>query len=36
VERHEGAIEVESTPGQGTTMRVRLPVRGGATAEVAA
>jgi PAS domain S-box-containing protein len=36
VERHEGAIEVESTPGQGTTMRVRLPVRSRATAEVAA
>jgi PAS domain S-box-containing protein len=36
VERHEGAIEVESTPGEGTTMRVRLPVRSSVTAEVAA
>lgn len=27
VERHEGAIEVESTAGAGTTVRVRLPVR---------
>ena len=27
VERHEGSIEVESASGQGTTMRVRLPVR---------
>jgi hypothetical protein len=35
IERHEGAIEVESTPGEGTTMRVRLPVRSRA-AEVAA
>jgi PAS domain S-box-containing protein len=26
VERHEGAIEVESAAGRGTTMRVRLPV----------
>jgi PAS domain S-box-containing protein len=36
VERHEGAIEVKSTPGEGTTMRVRLPVRSSVTAEVAA
>jgi PAS domain S-box-containing protein len=27
IERHGGAIEVESAPGEGTTMRVRLPVR---------
>jgi PAS domain S-box-containing protein len=27
VERHEGRIEVESAQGEGTTMRVRLPVR---------
>ena len=27
VERHEGTIEVESAAGEGTTMRVRLPVR---------
>jgi hypothetical protein len=27
VERHEGEIEVESVTGEGTTMRVRLPVR---------
>jgi PAS domain S-box-containing protein len=27
VERHEGTIEVESASGEGTTMRVRLPVR---------
>lgn len=27
VERHEGSIEVESSKGSGTTMRVRLPVR---------
>jgi len=27
VERHEGRIEVESATGNGTTMRVRLPVR---------
>jgi PAS domain S-box-containing protein len=26
VERHEGTIEVESATGEGTTMRVRLPV----------
>ncbi len=25
VERHHGEIEVESAPGEGTTMRVRLP-----------
>jgi hypothetical protein len=38
VERHDGAIEVESTPGEGTTMRVRLPVRNTkhVTTEVAA
>jgi PAS domain S-box-containing protein len=27
VERHEGTIEVESVEGEGTTMRIRLPVR---------
>lgn len=27
VERHEGHMEVETAPGQGTTMRVRLPRR---------
>jgi PAS domain S-box-containing protein len=27
VERHGGSIEVESAPGEGTTMRVRLPVQ---------
>jgi PAS domain S-box-containing protein len=27
VERHEGSIEVESAEGEGTTMRVRLPMR---------
>jgi PAS domain S-box-containing protein len=26
VERHEGTVEVESTEGEGTTMRVRLPI----------
>jgi PAS domain S-box-containing protein len=38
VERHEGSIEVESAPGRGTTMRVRLPIRAPkrVTAEVAA
>ena len=35
VERHEGSIEVESSEGRGTTMRVRLPVREAAV-EVAA
>jgi PAS domain S-box-containing protein len=36
VERHEGSIEVESAEGEGTTMRVRLPVRKASAAEVAA
>jgi PAS domain S-box-containing protein len=35
VERHEGNIEIESSEGSGTTMRVRLPVREAAV-EVAA
>lgn len=25
VKRHEGSVEIESTPGQGTTLRIRLP-----------
>jgi PAS domain S-box-containing protein len=33
VERHEGTIEVESSEGRGTTMRVRLPVREAAVEE---
>jgi PAS domain S-box-containing protein len=36
VERHEGSIDVESTPGKGTTMRVRLPVRAADLTEVVA
>jgi PAS domain S-box-containing protein len=37
VERHEGTIEVESAAGEGTTMRVRLPLRAPSrVAEVAA
>ncbi len=27
VERHHGRIEVESTPGQGTQVRIRLPIK---------
>ena len=26
IERHEGTLEIETAPGRGTTMRVRLPV----------
>jgi PAS domain S-box-containing protein len=26
VQRHRGALEIESTPGKGTTVRVRLPI----------
>ena len=37
IERHEGSIEVDSAPGEGTTMRVRLPVKDAVdVAEVAA
>jgi PAS domain S-box-containing protein len=36
VERHEGSIEIESTEGSGTTVRVRLPVRSAVPDEVAA
>ncbi|HYZ19730.1 MAG TPA: ATP-binding protein [Gaiellaceae bacterium] len=38
VERHEGSISIESAEGDGTTVRVRLPVRArrGINAEVAA
>ncbi|MEA3210294.1 MAG: hypothetical protein QOE70_3351 [Chthoniobacter sp.] len=25
IKRHEGSVEIESTPGQGTTFRIRLP-----------
>ncbi len=36
VEAHGGSIEAESRPGQGTTIRVRLPVSGAAGATAAA
>ena len=27
IQRHDGAIEIESEPGQGTTFRIRLPIQ---------
>ena len=30
IERHEGALEIDSAPGRGTTMRVRLPAQAAA------
>ena len=36
VERHEGSIEVVSTQGEGTTMRVRLPMHAAHLSEVVA
>jgi CheY-like chemotaxis protein len=36
VQRHEGVIEIDSTPGQGTSIRLVLPVRQEALAAVQA
>jgi signal transduction histidine kinase len=36
VEKHQGAIDVETRPGEGTSFRIVLPVAPQATAESAA
>jgi signal transduction histidine kinase len=36
IERHRGKIEVESTPGEGTTFIIRLPIADSATKKVVA
>jgi signal transduction histidine kinase len=33
VDQHRGALEIESEPGRGTTVRVRLPVKNGANVD---